>query len=135
MGLVPDASAFLCLAFKDEGLAYGFSVVDAVRDQGGLVPPIFWYEIRNALIVNERRRRIAPSETATFLALLDELPLSIEPLPADSGVLQLAREHQLSVYDASYLELALREGLPLATLDNALAQATKKCKVSLWGAA
>lgn len=135
MALVADASTFLCLAFKDEAASYGMAVADAVRDEGGLVPAIFWYEIRNALIANERRGRIAPERTAAFLALLDELPLSIQPLPADAGVLGLVRQHRLSVYDASYLELALREGLPLATLDSALAGAAAKSKVKHWSSA
>lgn len=132
MGIVPDASAFLCLAFKDEGLAYGMSVVDEVRDHGGLVPPIFWYEIRNVLVVNERRGRIGAGQSASFLALLNELPISIEPLPPDAGVLQIARDHRLSIYDASYLELAFREGLPLATLDHAMVTAAGQIHVSMW---
>ncbi len=130
--IVPDASAFLCLAFKDEGLAFGQGVVDAVRDGGGLVPSIFWYEMRNALVVSERRGRIAPERTATFLSLIEQLPMSMEPLPDDAAILGLARSHQLSIYDSAYLELALRERLPLATLDKRLADAAKQSEALLW---
>jgi predicted nucleic acid-binding protein len=132
MALVTDASAFLCLVFKDEGLSYGASVVDAVRDDGGVVPAIFWYEVRNALVVNERRGRISVGQTTTFLGLLSGLPLSIEPLPPESGVLQIARKHGLSVYDASYLELSSRLGLPLATLDETLRAAAVNMGDFVW---
>ena len=133
MDLVTDASSLLCLAFQGEAVAHGQRVVDAVRDGGAIVPSIFWYEVRNALLVSERRGRIHPGQSMSFLALLQELPISIEPLPGEAGVLQLARDHQLSVYDAAYLELALRERLPLATLDRSLAEAAGKCGVPIWG--
>jgi len=101
MAFVPDASALPCLALRDERTAYGMSVVGALRDEGGLVRAIFRYEVRNALLVSVRRGRIEPARTQTFLTLLGELPLTIEALPSDAAVLQLGREHRLSVYDAS----------------------------------
>ena len=132
MTIVIDASAVMALAFTDEGLDYGIAVVDAVRQQGALAPPIFWYEIRNVLVVNERRQRITVDRSNVFLSLLGELPISIQPLPADAGVLALARQHGLSIYVASYLELAMREALPLATLDRSLIAAAKAAQVSRW---
>jgi predicted nucleic acid-binding protein len=132
MVIVVDASAVMCLAFKDEGLPYGMSMIDAVRQQGALAPPIFWYEVRNVLVVNERRQRITVVRSNLFLSLLEELPISIQPLPAEAGVLELSRQHGLSIYDASYLELPLREGLPLATLDQALITAAKAIQVQHW---
>ena len=132
MAIVVDASALLCLAFDDEGLPYAMSLIDAVRDTGAIAPPILWYELRNALVVNERRGKIQPEQSTAFLALLDELTIVSQPLPPEAGVLDLARRLQLSVYDASYLELAVREGALLATLDNALRQAAQKVKIDCW---
>ncbi len=129
MSIVVDASSLLCLAFDDEGVPYGAALIDAVRDEGGLAPSILWYELRNALVVNERRGRIQPERSTAFLGLLDELPIALQPFQADSGVLDLARRLGLSVYDASYLELALRLGIPLATLDEDLQKAAKKAGV------
>ena len=79
--------------------------------------------VRNILVVNERRRRIAESETAAFLLNLSRLRIRIDRAPDEGAVLQLARTYRLSVYDAAYLELAQRERLPLATLDADLKKA------------
>jgi predicted nucleic acid-binding protein len=88
--------------------------------------------LRNALIVNERRKRIEPERSAAFLELLGELPISLQPLPGDAAMLDLARRCKLSVYDAAYLELAVREGAQLATLDKALRDAARRVKVDVW---
>jgi predicted nucleic acid-binding protein len=86
-----------------------------------LVPSLFWFEFRNLLLVSERRGRISPEQTATILAELARLPLEIDDRPQEHRVLGLARRHRLSVYDATYLELAERRGARLATLDRRLA--------------
>jgi predicted nucleic acid-binding protein len=132
MPIVLDASAMLSLAFRGEGLAFGLAVLETICAEGGHVPFLFWYEVRNALVVNERKGRITIGQAEVFLALLQDLPIVIEPLPADAGVLQLARDHQLSVYDAAYLELAERLGMPLATLDQTLAEAARRIKVQVF---
>jgi predicted nucleic acid-binding protein len=79
--------------------------------------------MRNILIINERRRRVTEPQTTAFLAGLSRLRLRVDRSPDESAVLRLARTYRLSVYDASYLELAQREGAPLATLDAALRRA------------
>jgi predicted nucleic acid-binding protein len=94
-----------------------------MRAEEGVVPSLWWFEVRNILIVNERRRRIAESGTASFLLNLSRLRLRIDRSPDENALLRLARAHRLSVYDAAYLELAQREGLPLATLDPDLRRA------------
>ncbi len=132
MSIVVDASTLLCLAFDDEGLPYATAMIDAIRDEGGLAPSILWYELRNALIVNERRGRIQPEQSIAFLALLNELPIASQSLPPEAGVMDLARRFRLSVYDASYLELAVREGSPLATLDVALRDVALEVKIKYW---
>jgi len=76
MRLVTDASAILSLAFRGEAVAYGQRVLDEIREGGAVVPSIFWYEVRNVLITGERRNRILPNQSASFLALLDQVPSS-----------------------------------------------------------
>ena len=82
-------------------------------------------ELRNALVVNARRGRITEQQTARFLRNVERLAITIDNTPDESGVLTLARRHRLAVYDATYLELALRARLPLATLDVPLAAAAR----------
>ena len=82
-------------------------------------------EIRNILIVSERRRRIEPDDADTFLDDLGRLPIRVQWESGSSRVMALARKHGLTAYDAAYLDLALRLAVPLATLDRALARAAK----------
>lgn len=124
MGLVVDASSIISLALGDEDATYSEAVVDEiVARREALAPAIFWFEIRNVLVVNERRRRLTTAEADTFLASLGELPIELAPLPPELGVLHLARDNELSVYDAAYLDLALRSGYRLASLDRKLRSA------------
>lgn len=81
--------------------------------------------MRNLFIVNERRGRLGSDTTARALALLADLPIQLDRTPDGEALLQLARRHRLTVYDAAYLELALREAIPLTTLDEALARAAR----------
>jgi predicted nucleic acid-binding protein len=92
---------------------------------------LFWYEIRNILVINERRGRIDPGQTAQFLLDIDPLT-DVDEGPVQADVLALARTHNLTVYDASYLELASRLGLPLCTLDAQLTDAAPRIGVALW---
>jgi predicted nucleic acid-binding protein len=116
MAFVLDASITACLAFADEDHPDASLAFDRMRAEEGVIPSLWWFEVRNILIVNERRRRITESETASFLLNLSVLRLREDRSPDENTVLRLARAHRLSVYDAAYLELAQREGLPLATL-------------------
>jgi predicted nucleic acid-binding protein len=123
MAFVLDASVTACWAFDDEDHPDARLAFDRMRTEEGVVPGLWWFEVRNILIVNERRRRITESDTATFLLRLSRLRIRADRVPDENGVLRLARAHRLSVYDAAYLELAQREGLPLATLDADLRKA------------
>jgi predicted nucleic acid-binding protein len=133
MPFVIDASTTACWAFSDESEP----VADAARDQllydSAFAPSLWWFEVRNAMIVNERRKRIGEDGTATFLAQLALLPVVIDRSPLEADILALARRHQLTVYDAAYLELARRRGEPLATLDRKLAAAAAAESVALIG--
>lgn len=95
-------------------------VLDALASDHALAPSIWWFEIRNVLIVNERRGRIDAAASARALALLRRLPITPDANPAEAALLDLARRHGLTVYDAAYLELARREQLALASLDKEL---------------
>ena len=123
MAFVLDASITVCWAFDDENHPDASLAFDRIRAEEGLVPGLWWFEVRNILIVNERRGRITESDTASFLLNLSLLRLRVDRSPDENAILRLARAHRLSVYDAAYLELAQREGLPLATLDADLRKA------------
>ena len=96
-----------------------------VEDGQAVVPRLWWFEVRNGLIVNERRGRISQVLTERFLRDLSHFAISFDDAPDETGVMDLARRHRLTVYDAAYLELATRETLPLATLDRPLAAAAR----------
>lgn len=94
-----------------------------MAQESTVVPAVFWYELRNVLVRSDRRGRIDPVETETFLQYLSSYSLMLDFEHDEARVLQLARTHRLTVYDAAYLETALRFGADLATLDDALAEA------------
>jgi predicted nucleic acid-binding protein len=102
----------------------------SLRLQGGRahVPALWLWETANVLVQAERRGRISPAAIRTYLGLLEGLPISIDQ-PSTASVwhdtLALARSHRLTSYDAAYLELSLRRGLPLATRDKALQAAAR----------
>ena len=97
-----------------------------------MVPALWWFEVRNILVVNERRGRIKEQETDFFLRALALLRIRIDRDPEHAGVLRIARAQGLSVYDAAYLELAYREKLPLAALDRRLGEAARLTGVQLF---
>ena len=123
MAFVLDASVTACWAFLDEDHVDASLAFRQIRTEEAVVPCLWWFEVRNILIVNERRRRITESGTAAFLLNLSRLRIRVDPVPDEGAVLRLARTHRLSVYHAAYLELAQREGLHLATLDAGLRKA------------
>ena len=131
MAFVLDASITACWAFQDEDHPDADLAFLRMRAEEAVVPCLWWFEVRNILIVNERRRRIGESDTAAFLLNLSRLRVRMDRLPEGDAVLRLARTHRLSVYDAAYLELAQREGLPLATLDADLRRAAAEAGVAL----
>jgi len=132
-GLVVDCSAFLPLCFEDEASEISEAMLERVVKAGAMVPAIWWYEIRNVLVVNERRGRIEASQSEEFLSLLGRLPLSIVMEEQPGLVLRFARAYSLSAYDAAYLALAREHALPLATLDQRLADAAARAEVAVFG--
>jgi predicted nucleic acid-binding protein len=132
MAIVPDTSAILSLAYDDEDANYAHAVVDAIASDRAVVPTLFWFELRNALVMAERRNRITLHQTAAFLADLSILPFEVDDQPREASVLEFARRHAMTVYDAAYLELAQRKNAPLATVDRALARAALAAGVVIW---
>jgi predicted nucleic acid-binding protein len=123
----------LAWAFVDEDDPRASAALDRIRNDEALVPSIWWFEIRNTLVINERRGRLTEAETAAFLRTLSRLAVTVDRQPGEAEVLALARRHRLSIYDAAYLELAQRETLPLATLDRELISAARVEQVPLVG--
>ena len=123
MPFVLDASVAACWAFPDEQDPRADQALARARTEDAVVPALWWFAVRNILIVNERRKRTTESRTHSFLRDLGRMRFRVDHEPEEATVLKLARIHSLTVYDASYLELALREAIPMATLDAKLAGA------------
>ncbi|MDX8411251.1 MAG: type II toxin-antitoxin system VapC family toxin, partial [Mariprofundaceae bacterium] len=129
---VLDNSIVMSWCFEDESNALADAVLESFQQSKALVPAIWPLEVGNVLLVAERGGRLSEADSTRFLSMLSSLPIQSEmetPQRAMSNILFLAREHQLSTYDASYLDLAMREGVPVATLDKGLRHAAKRCRV------
>lgn len=121
--LVLDASALASWLMPDEtgvdlaALSESHSVFAA--------PSLLWAEIRNILVVAERRGRIDRETVDLAIAAIDDLGIKLDSSPSSHAVMSISRRHGLTVYDAVYLDLALRAGAALATCDQALARAAR----------
>ncbi len=133
MPFVLDASIVACWAFVDKNHPIADLALERMRTDEARVPALWWFEIRNILVVNERRKRVTESDTVAFLRNLARLRVMVDRSPEEADVLTLARRHRLSVYDASYLELARRDGISLATLDKQLGAAASATGVNVFG--
>jgi predicted nucleic acid-binding protein len=132
MSLIIDASVVIAWAFKEQH-ATAERALARIQAEEAIVPALWWYELRNVLVLGERQKRVTERETARFLRNISRLTITIDSSPNEAQVLTLARRHRLTVYDAAYLELAGREALPLATLDEELAAAARAEQVALIG--
>ena len=122
-GLVVDASIAAAWLFDDEENPQADGVLEHLKEYGALVPHLWHLEIRNILLVAERRGRISRESASKRLNGLKGLPIRTDEDPDLQSAFDLARTHGLSFYDALYLELARREGAGLATSDRALGRA------------
>lgn len=133
--IVLDASITLTWCYPDEHSDYAYKVLDQLEHRRAVVPSLWALEVANALVIGERRHRLTESAVVQFLELLDGLEIETDTqtaLRALTGTRQLARAHDLSAYDAAYLDLAMREGLTLATLDAKLKSAAKSTGIKLF---
>lgn len=139
MRLVLDASMALAWLFEREN-AEEADCADrallAMADAETAVPPLWHTEVANALLVGERRRVVTKAQVISYLNRLYRLPIATDnaaPVTRCDLVMALAREHKLTAYDATYLELALRVGAVLATFDGKLADAMRRAGGTVFG--
>ncbi|HEY1768577.1 MAG TPA: type II toxin-antitoxin system VapC family toxin [Terracidiphilus sp.] len=126
MAFVLDASVALAWAFADENdhpIATRAANLLMTGSEAACVPELWRYEVRNILLMSERRGRISEDGTVQFLLQISQLRIEMDAEQQDRPLLVLARRHKLTIYDAAYLALAIRKHLPLATLDKALSSA------------
>ncbi|MFZ0961397.1 MAG: type II toxin-antitoxin system VapC family toxin [Terriglobia bacterium] len=130
---VIDASATLPWCFADEATAATNAALTRLRTGDEATVPAHWpVEVANALLIAVRRKRISPADAHQFLLDLEFLPIRVDTKnPVRTGVFPLAEQYGLTVYDAAYLELAMRESTPLMTLDNDLRKAARVSGVPL----
>jgi predicted nucleic acid-binding protein len=125
---VVDASMTLSWCFADEATPYSRAVLAALQNTYAVVPALWPFEIASGLAIAERRKRISQDQIAEFLETLRKLPIRVERREAVwlcQAMVRLAREHDLTAYDAAYLDLANRDQLHLATLDRDLQEACR----------
>lgn len=133
---VLDASVALSWLFRDEETPQSMAIHAMTDDHQIVVPPHWFSEMANGIRQGERRGRCSQDDVPPFLnllGLLDYEVLSLAPFDQFDVVLPLAREHDLTVYDAAYLHCAISQGLPLATFDQKLAAAATSCNVMVIG--
>ncbi|MFV2058518.1 MAG: type II toxin-antitoxin system VapC family toxin [Thiohalomonadales bacterium] len=129
------AMRWLLSSTKTSDQKYAENILISLPDVEAVVPSFWRLEVSNVLLGAERRSDINQGDSETFLIQLELLPIHVDSLTqhqAFSRIISIARSYKLTSYDASYLELALREGLPLATLDRDLLKAAKKANVQIY---
>jgi len=132
---VVDNSVVMSWCFKDETNRFADAVLDRLEETSALVPSIWPLEVVNVLLVAERKKRLSEADSVRFITLLSQLPIIIEQERSEGvmmDLLGLARAHNLSSYDAAYLDLCMRKGLPIATLDTRLKEAAKNTDVPMF---
>lgn len=133
--LVVDGSIVLSWFFSDERNEEAVEVAKQHRSLDYLVPKLWRWEVANSLVMGERRKRCTKADVTAWLEYLLGMPFQFDEFCFDmawADTIDLAREYRLTVYDAAYLELALRESIPLATLDVELKTAAKAAGVELF---
>ena len=133
-GFVFDASTALAWCFKDEDSIDADRAQEQLIESWALEPRIWHAEVANGLVAGERRKRIDWPDLERSVALLEAFDIRIDPTEIRGrwmALIQQARSHRLSLSDAIYLDLAVRERLPLATVDSALARAAQMVGVTL----
>jgi predicted nucleic acid-binding protein len=135
--LVIDGSTAIGFLLRDEQGASPLKALDAIENGVPTHVPAHWcVEVANGLIMAERRKRASQADITEALALVAALPVECDDETAQRAVsdtASLARQYGLTIYDAAYLELAMRRGASLASSDSALCRAAKASGVSIFG--
>lgn len=129
---VVDNSVVISWCFEDEGGPYAEAVLGCLEDGEAFVPAIWPLEVGNVLIVAERKKRLSEASVVRFLELISGLPITVEqetPERMLREIISLARKQGISTYDASYLDLAMRLELPVATLGGSMRKAARRLKI------
>ena len=132
---VIDNSVVISWCFKDETNQYADAVLDRLLESTALVPSIWPLEVVNVLLVAERNKRLREADSVRFITLLSQLPIIVEYEQTErimKDLLALARANNLSSSDAYYLDLSMRKGFPIATLDTQLTEAARKTDVPIF---
>ena len=133
---VVDASVALCWYFEDQTAAYTEAIFECLaRGDQALVPSVWPLEMVNALVVAWRQKSITSAQLENFITDLKDLPVEVDSQGSEriySSVFRMSCQYQLSSYDAAYLDLALFQGMPLATLDKNLRAAARRLKVVIF---
>ena len=131
--IVVDSSVTCAWCFSDEQTDYTRTILNAVSDRFDAIVPRLWaYEVRNVVLMGLRRKRITQAAAEEFLQSLADLSFILTDPPSYDAVFALAARHGLTIYDAAYLDLAMREGVPIASLDSALIRAASQSGVGLF---
>ena len=129
-----DASVSLAWCFVYESVDSTRALVDTVIRDGAVVPPIWAFEVRNGVLAGCRRGRLSQDQASQFIDFVSDLQIELDDISIVQtfvDVIATAANHGLATYDASYLELAMRRQLPLATLDKRLVQAARQTGIEL----
>jgi predicted nucleic acid-binding protein len=134
---VLDASVTLCWCFENQATKYTEAIFEMLAGGEEAAVPFVWpLEVGNVLVSAERKKDLKPAQVTGFIEELGAWPIQVDATGVDRAyqqILSIARQHRLSTYDATYLELAIREGLPLATMDNDLRRAARAVGVKIAG--
>ena len=129
---VLDCSVTMAWCFEDENNDFTQKVLESCRDSTAIVPTIWPLEVANVLLIAKKNKRITEIQSASFIEALSALPIIVDQSTSDKAmhsIFALANQTNLSIYDAAYLELAVREKIPLMTLDKELIKAAKKLDI------
>jgi predicted nucleic acid-binding protein len=135
VSFVLDNSIVMAWSFEDESDEYADAVLDRLATTSAVVPALWPLEVANALLMGECRKRSTEAETIKWTRLLASLPIIFDEetnAHAWGDMLNLARGHNLTAYDAAYLELAIRRGLTMATIDRKLRTAAEPVGVAIY---
>ena len=132
MTFIPDASVAAAWVLPDEDTVLADLALDRLAEDTARVPDVFWHELRNLLLTAERHRRIDTHHADASMVRVRRLPIRSVNDIDDREIMELARVHRLTAYDASYLVLAIREACALASLDQRLNKAAATEGVELF---
>lgn len=133
-GFVLDCSITMAWCFEEERRDFTEAILESLTNTTAIVPTIWPLEVANVLLISKKHKRITEVQSASFIDALSALPIVVDQSTtsrAMHSIFILAGQADLTSYDAAYLELAIREGIPLLTLDKGLIKAAKKLNIPL----